>query len=697
MNYCYPSIFILFILINISNQSKDSDFLDLKQKNNSICDLKISTDNLIIFEKCILSDEWKLFLEKTTSQNALEVYELKEAKRRVFNLDYIIDNHKTQQDIIIKNITVKTYYKNTYINNINISIANKFPIFMKKGDNFDVIVEYFDYDLLYLNLILSIYMQNNLNGKIIQLNFGYKKIISNEFNKKINLSYLFLIIFFILFIFLIRIKFLITENQFIRIHIDEIMQGKNAETIFVVIGIVLTILLFFMIIKYIYYITFIFSILLAVVSVKSFFKYFFKVILPSFTNFLDNKYINIKHHKIEYSNIIFYPMSILVIIFWYNLSDENNFSMHTFLNDIIFFTIVYFIVHKLNLKNFYIITGISFFVIIYQVIKMVVEENNIQEDTNNIFYITTRFTIDVPIRFILKDFVDSPFDEIYFFSILDIIMIGFIIHYCENTFHLSKIYLMISIYGTIIGLIINMILFYGVRLSPPMSTVPLFINIISLIGYSVYQKQFKEFMDIEVNIKNDNAELKEIQEIEEDQNAQMEVFRMSDDNNNISFKYYNNEEEKDKDRFTIRIDKEDDEDNNDSSEEEEKKKQENLINTLSKRLSSRNNNISNKINRASIGQQYDSDNEGLEHFINMVSEKKIESPSFSPDTRKISEIKKRNNTNVFNINGRKKIEMKFLNDGKEKETEDHKKDKDNDKKENMDKDNDIKNDKEKND
>ena len=325
---------------------------------------------------------------------------------------------------------------------------------------------------------------------------------------------------------------------------------------------------------------------------------------------------------------------------------------------------------------------------------MVVEENNIQEDTNNIFYITTRFTIDVPIRFILKDFVDSPFNEIYFFSILDIIMIGFIIHYCENTFHLSKIYLMISIYGTIIGLIINMILFYGVRLSPPMSTVPLFINIISLIGYSVFQKQFKDFMDIEVNIKNDNAELKEIQEIEEDQNAQMEVFRMSDDNNNISFKYFNNEEEKDKDRYSIKIDEED---NNDSSEEEEKKKHENLINTLSKKLSSRKNNNSNKINRISIGQQYDSDNEGLEHFINLVNEKKIESPSFSPDTRKINEIKKRNNTNVFNINKKKKIEMKVLNDDKEKEIEEHKKNRDNDKKENIDKDNDLKNDKEKND
>ena len=416
--------------------------------------------------------------------------------------------------------------------------------------------------------------------------------------------------------------------------------------------------------------------------------------MPSFTNFLDNKFLEIKAYKIEYSNIVFYPMSILVIVFWYNLSDENYLFLHTFLNDIIFFTIVYFNVHKLNLKNFYIITAISFIVIIYQVIKMVVEENNIQED-KNIFYITTRFIIDVPIRFILKDFVDSPFEEIYFFSILDIILIGFILHYCENTFHLSKIYMMISIYGTIIGLIINMILFYGLRLSPPMSTVPLFINIIALIGYSVYQKQFKDFMDIEINEKNDNEEFKEIQEIEEDQNAQMEVFKMSEDNN-ISFKISNEEE---KDRDTIRLketDKEDIEEDSDS-EEKERKEHENLINNLNKKLSTKKINYSNKINTISLAQQDDSDNEGIENFLDLVrgiSERKIGSPYFSPETGKINENKNKNN---LNINGKQRIEMKIIEDEKEnKKNKENKNTKDNKKEKEENKDNDKEKEKEKN-
>ena len=666
MNY-YHYIILLFIIIIKSKQSDDNDFLDLKSKNNSICDLKISTDNIVVFDKCILSDEWKLYYEKTTSQNVLEVYENKETKRRIFNLDYIIDNHKNQQDLIIKNITIKTYYNKKFINIINISISHKFPIVIKKGDNFDVIIEYENDNLLYINLVLTIYMQYNANSKIYDLKFGYKKILSNEFKKKINLSYLFLIIFFIFFIFLIRLRFSVSENQFIKIHINEIMQGKNAEKIFVVVGILLTILLFFMIIKYIYYITFIFSILLSIISLKSFFKYLSKTIFPSFTELLDDKFLEIQNYKVEYSNIAFYPISILVIIFWYNLSDENIFDLHTFLNDIIFFTIVYFNVHILNLKNFYIITGISFIVIIYQVIKIVLDEDIIQEDTNNIFYITTRFIIDVPIRFILKDFVDSPFEEIYFFSILDVILIGFIIHYCENTYHLSKIYLMISIYGTIIGLIINLFIFYSIKFSPPMSTIPLFINIISLIGYSVYQKQFLDFMDIEQNNDNVNAEFKEIEEIQEDQNAQIEFFK--NDNNNISF---SNDKlfEEEKDLLKIKEgEKEENED--DDSDEEERKKHENIINKFNRKLSSTKFNInnhvnsSNKINRFSV--QDDSENEGLEKFIDLVGGM-TDNKNESPEERKLNSLKNKNNSNK-NIKklGQKMVEMKVFKEDKEKE------------------------------
>ena len=607
MNILFYLCLLILLIIN-TKQSDDYYFLDLISKNSSICDLRITTDNFIIFDKCELSQEWKLYYEKTTSQNALEVYENKETPIRVINFEYIIDNHKTQPDIKFTNIEIKSYFNKIYIDNINIS--NPFPLYLKKGDNFDVIIEYGNLNYTYINLVISIFMKNDLDSSITDLNFGYSKILFNEYYEKTDLSYLFLVIFFIIFIFLLRLKFLIEENQFIVIHIDEIMQGKNAETIFVVVGLLLTILLFFMIIKYIYYITFVFSILLAIISVKSFYKYFFKIICPSCSQNLDVKYLIIKFLKIEYSNIIFYPISILTIILWYNLSDDN-LDLHTYLNDIIFFTIVYFNVHKLNLKNFFIITGISFAVIIYQVIKIVLDEDKIQKDKDNVYYITTRFIIDVPIRFILKDFLESPFEEIYFFSILDITLIGYVIHYCEYTYHLSKIYLMISIYGAILGLIINLFLFYGLKFSPPMSLIPLFISIVSLIIYSIHKKQFFDFMDLEKDEGPDFQDIEEIQEIKENQNEQIELFKKNEDFN-ISFK----DNEIFKDETEIDKLKEQKEDNEEEEIDEEKKHEE-MIKQFAMKINSNQNLSSKKIRKTSLDQN---ENERNKQFVSSMGQ-----------------------------------------------------------------------------
>ena len=578
----YFYLCLLNILIINTYQSSDYYFLDLKSKNSSICDLRITTDKFIIFDKCELSPEWKLYLEKTTSQNSLEVYENKETPIRVINIEYLIDNHKNQPDIKFTNIEIKSYFDKIYINNLNIS--NQFPISLKKGDNFDVIIEYANMNYTYINLVINIFMINDLDSSIVDLNFGYSKILFNEYNEKIDLSYIFLVLFFIIFIFLLRLKFLIEENQFIVIHIDEIMQGKNAEKIFVVVGSLLTILLFFMIIKYIFYITFIFSILIALISVKSFYKYLSKVIFPFWTQNLDNKFMQVKNFKIEYSNLVFYPISILTIFIWYNISDEN-FDLHTYLNDVIFFIIVYFNVHKLNLKNFFIITGISFAVIIYQVIKIVLDDDKIQKDKNNVYYITTRFIIDVPIRFILKDFLESPFEEIYFFSILDITLIGYIVHYCDFTYHLSEVYFRISIYGTILGLIINIFLFYGFKFSPPMSLIPLFICIVSLIVYSIHKKQFFDFMDLEKEEPQDFQEM-EIQEIQENQ---IDLSKKND-NFNLSFnddKIFQGETD------NLKLKEKNEEDDDEDSDEE--KKHENLMNELNEEINLKNKNLSNQI------------------------------------------------------------------------------------------------------
>ena len=648
----YFYLCLLNLLIINTYQSSDYYFFDLKSKNSSICDLRITTDKFIIFDKCELSPEWKLYLEKTSSQNSLEVYENKETPIRAINIEYLIDNHKTQPDIKFTNIEIKSYFDKNYINDLNIS--NQFPIRLKKGDNFDVIIEYGNMNYTYINLVISIFMINDLDSSMVDLNFGYSKILFNEYNEKIDLSYLFLVIFFIIFIFLLRVKFLIEENQFIVIHIDEIMQGKNAEIIFVVVGTLLTILLFFMIIKYIFYITFIFSILIALISVKSFYKYLSKVIFPFWTQNLDDKFMQVKNFKIEYSNLVFYPISILTIIIWYNISDEN-FDLHTYLNDIIFFTIVYFNVHKLNLKNFFIITGISFAVIIYQVIRIVLDDDKIQKDKNNVYYITTRFIIDVPIRFILKDFLESPFEEIYFFSILDITLIGYIIHYCDFTYHLSEVYFRISIYGTILGLIINIFLFYGFKFSPPMSLIPLFICIVSLIVYSIHKKQFFDFMDLDKEEAQDFQEI-EIQDIQENQ---IDLSKKNDENFNLSF----NDDRIFQGETDILKMKEQNRENDDIDSDDEKK-HENLMNELNVEINLNNRNISNQIinkNSFEIKNKNILKKERFKSFMNSMG--KIEEENINNNNSNHLSLDDRNK-NLSSPNLKKKeakhIEMKVI-------------------------------------
>jgi hypothetical protein len=297
---------------------------------------------------------------------------------------------------------------------------------------------------------------------------------------------------------------------------------------------------------------------------------------------------------------------------------------------------------------------ISFIVIIYQFIKIILDEHIIQEDDNNVYYITTRFIIDAPIRFILKDLVDSPFEEIYFFSLLDIVLIGFIIHYCEDTYHLSNIYLMISIYGTITGLIINMIIFYGFRFSPPMAIIPLFINIVSLIIYSWYKKQFFDFVDLESKELKELAEMVKIQEIQ-DIPAQIDFLKRNDFN--ISFqgdKLF--EEEKNLDDLKYKNEE------NDISDEEEKKKHENMINNLSDRF-----NYNSKDNKINSPEQDDSDVEGMKKIIKMVggeSDKIFETPNFAKKQSKklINELNNNNNSTSNKKEEPRMVEMKLFED-----------------------------------
>ena len=214
---------------------------------------------------------------------------------------------------------------------------------------------------------------------------------------------------------------------------------------------------------------------------------------------------------------------------------------------------------------------------------------------------------------------------------------------------------MISIYGTFIGLIINMIIFYGFNFSPPMAIIPLFISIISLLVYSIYKKQFFDFVDLESKESKELKEMVKIQEIQ-DIPSQIDFLKgnisfngeklFEEDKNFDELKYKDNKDE-------INFDKDSD------SDEEDKKKHENIINNLSDKFN---------YNKISNEPQEDSDIEGVEKLINLVggeSKENLQTPAF-PKKRSKKMTLDLGNNNDLNINikkhSQKMVEMKFLDE-----------------------------------
>ena len=483
-------IFLHQLALSINVIYFDDIYLNLIKQNSSLCDLKISTNGIIIFDKCKLSTEWKIDFFSTDSKTPLLVYETSKTPRRTFNFDYVTDAHKIQPDIKFLNVSINAITNDNLYSN-EVAIFNFFPTILKKGDNFDVIVDYEKYNSTYRNIILSIFMQSDLDSHIIQLDIKYIKIVNIAFNFKNDFSYLVLVISYIIFMFLTKQKYLVDEKHFVQINIEEIIQVKNAESIFFASGMIVVVILFFIIIGYIYYITIIFSILLGIISVKSSIKYLFRKIIPKITRKMESYYSFIYKFKLDASKIICYLLSTTIIIIWYRSKG----SFHIILNNIIFFIMVYVSVHKLNWKKFYMIITLFLIAFIYQIVNIILEPNICQKDSN-IYYITTKFIIDAPIRFILPDLINAPFEEIYYFTILDITLVGFVIQYCEHSLDLNNSYLKISFYCCFVGLLLNILFFYGIRFSPPISMFPLIISIIVLVSYSIYNKEFIMFVDM---------------------------------------------------------------------------------------------------------------------------------------------------------------------------------------------------------
>ena len=235
---------------------------------------------------------------------------------------------------------------------------------------------------------------------------------------------------------------------------------------------------------------------------------------------------------------------------------------------------------------------------------------------------------------------------------------------------------MISIYGAILGLIINLFLFYGLKFSPPMSLIPLFISIVSLIIYSIHKKQFFDFMDLEKDEGPDFQDIEEIQEIKENQNEQIELFKKNEDFN-ISFK----DNEIFKDETDIEKLKEQKEENEEEEIDEEKKHEE-MIKQFAMKINSNQNLSSKKIRKTSLDQN---ENERNKQFVSSMGQiGNINdnnnfislSPKNNDKNMSLPDLIMKSNLKNKNI---KNVEMKILDNNEDKKDSAEKKENKNNK------------------
>ena len=201
-----------------------------------------------------------------------------------------------------------------------------------------------------------------------------------------------------------------------------------------------------------------------------------------------------------------------------------------------------------------------------------------------------------------------------------------------------------------------MFIFYGFNFAPPMAIIPLFINIISLLVYSIYQKQFFDFVDLE---SKEMQELKEMEKIQEIQDISSQIDFLKRNDFNISFKGQKlfEDEKNSEDDKEDKYDKKDENDND--SDEEDKKKHEIIINNFSDKFNTKD------FNKISNEQQEDSEIEGVEKLINLVGgedDKNNESPMFSKKDMNLNLKNKRTSRSFNKDKEPKMVEMKIFED-----------------------------------
>ena len=525
------------------SDARENTLLEENTKNNinrlNNLEKEEALINEIILNNCDIRDNWKS--ENSNFYKILKTnFEEENIPQRTFRIKYhnkenLVDaephyeidsnynsSPKIKEFITINKIELKVEnfisVAGTYSDDFNnykipkLSGISKFPLILEEGDSYDFFINYNCDRYIYLSEWFNIKIDIQIEDKY-SIQFDYVKICSFKFKKRFNFTYLFLILLFLSVSYLCEKDILIFNVHIIKINVEEIVHFKYAELILIVILIIAAVLILLAILGIFTFAVYIAGFLLSLISIKFLLKSLIALVFPVFDNYASNNKWNVNiipglATQVSLSKIIYYICSFCILSLWLFYFND------IFLANFISFAISYLLIKKITFNNFYLIIALYVIVIIYDIIYMIIWKNIY---FGEYFMLSSVLFVNIPVKFLIPEIISTPFKTNYFFSIMDVILVGFITEYLKKYYSIKKDRLILKYgrYGLFLGLGFNLLFFYAFNMYFPFFFWPGLFLIMIVTGYTIWNKQFYKLVYIEIIEEHYNLPNKNFIEINE--------------------------------------------------------------------------------------------------------------------------------------------------------------------------------------
>jgi hypothetical protein len=491
-------IFCLKLLkyTNMMNLNEICNKYDYSEYKNIYKNLKIFTlsefyididddyldEEILIFENCKSEKNWNFHMKSNFYEFNQKIFENEDIPRRSFTIKNKNQepNQPIQKEIVLNSISL--------VENTNVVIvSSKLPFELSPGSSFDFFIEYNceEQQKDYINIIIKLTFNDE-----VDYDFGYQKICSKNRMIYSNVTYFLLILMFVILSYFCEQDYLTFNVHIVKINLNDILKLQYAEyitlytLIFVFVLVLLGILTLFKAFAYIS------GVLLSLISIKFVLKSLISLFRPDFNQIITNKIWTMNSNyniTVSLSKIVYYLISILIFSIW--MIYFNNFLLMNF----IAFSISYLVIKKFYFHNFGIIIFLFLTIIFYNSIWLLFNRISFIDTFN----LSSENIVNIPIRFFLPELFESPFQTNYFFSLLDLILIGFLFEYLKLTsVNLAKDYLTTTRYTIYFGLLINLCAFYFFKVCMPFFIFPGSMSIIYAIWLATRNGEFLIFLSL---------------------------------------------------------------------------------------------------------------------------------------------------------------------------------------------------------